>query len=303
MESTTDENNCPSFWPTDDELCRRAKQDMGWCTRSNSPEGRCQTMIREDEWVLIKTALRKGEHCDWREERRVKNLANQMLKVHKDPSCTSPYQCLVCRKKYNTVTQLWLKKCPECSRSVCKLCRIALKRSVEDSRAHWHCKICSVNREFFMKSGAWFHRSLPAYLARNDNADDTNDSSTIARSQSLPESLLPTAVCPAHQQPTSDAPHIVQTLHQQPSSLNGDDEQQGADSPCQRHQVENRAFTLPRSRTIDRPLPSWQDVMDLHIRPRSALGRTMSGTRMKVPKMSSRPQSAQSVSRLSWQDT
>eukprot|EP00794_Sanderia_malayensis_P013710 gene13710-15138_t len=161
MESFTD-NIDPWVCPNDRQLALRGRLDTGWSTfsdniliKSHAPK------ITESEQDKIVKALCKAAEIEYREQERIGYLVDKVETLKESIIGDGETTCLVCGAQKGP-----LKPCSVCSRGVCAKCNVENVDSEGDKVIF--CIICWEERELWKKSGAWFYKSMPHYVTKEE---------------------------------------------------------------------------------------------------------------------------------------
>lgn len=155
----------------------------GWCTGKTKPTG---TLSHEEQDVIV-AVIKRSEAVDVAERQRVGRLVDKLERIkERIVDCGPPNQCRLCGHVFRFLRSPKVI-CEDCQKAVCSKCCIDLvvKRPVATTTAitgsaaaaaastssaavlstsvHVLCKVCSLTREIWKKSGAWFYKGIPKY--------------------------------------------------------------------------------------------------------------------------------------------
>ncbi|XP_068766014.1 rab effector Noc2 isoform X5 [Struthio camelus] len=149
--------------PNDRQLALRAKLRTGWSVRTFQTEKQRKTQaLSPQELEVILDVIRKAEKLDVAEQQRVGRLVERLENMRKNAMGNGLSQCLLCGELLGLLGSTSVF-CQDCKKKVCTKCGI--ETLGPQKRPLWLCKICSEQREVWKRSGAWFYRGLPKYIA------------------------------------------------------------------------------------------------------------------------------------------
>uniref|UniRef100_A0A8B9QCG2 Rab effector Noc2 n=1 Tax=Apteryx owenii TaxID=8824 RepID=A0A8B9QCG2_APTOW len=149
--------------PNDRQLALRAKLQTGWSVHTFQTEKqRKMQALSPQELEVILEVIRKAEKLDIVEQERIGRLVERLENMRKNAMGNGLSQCLLCGELLGLLGSTSVF-CQDCKKKVCTKCGIETVGS--QKRPLWLCKICSEQREVWKRSGAWFYKGLPKYIA------------------------------------------------------------------------------------------------------------------------------------------
>nr|XP_025957211.1 double C2-like domain-containing protein beta [Dromaius novaehollandiae] len=160
----------PWVCPNDRQLALRAKLQTGWSVHTFQTEKqRKMQALSPQELEVILEVIRKAEKLDLVEQQRVGRLVERLENMRKNALGNGLSQCLLCSELLGLLGSTAVF-CQHCRKKVCTKCGIETVGS--QKRPLWLCKICSEQREVWKRSGAWFYKGLPRYIAPSKSAGE-----------------------------------------------------------------------------------------------------------------------------------
>ncbi|CAG7830180.1 unnamed protein product [Allacma fusca] len=165
----------PWVCPSDRQLALRAKLRAGWSVKTNQfntfPKPQPLT---EKEHQAIVSVIQKAEELDLNEQYRVGKLVDRLESLRRLASGNGITQCVLCGDSFGlSVFGRNNYRCFDCKKAVCRKCVVDLSAAGPSTSSGASgpkdsilrlCKLCSENREFIKKSGAWFYKGVPKYV-------------------------------------------------------------------------------------------------------------------------------------------
>ncbi|KAM6242586.1 rab effector Noc2 isoform 2-T6 [Porphyrio hochstetteri] len=149
--------------PNDRQLALRAKLQTGWSVHTFQTEKqRKMQALSPQELEVILEVIRKAEKLDIMEQQRIGRLVERLENMRKNAMGNGLSQCLLCGELLGLLGSTSVI-CHDCKKKVCTKCGI--ETCGTQKRPLWLCKICSEQREVWKRSGAWFYKGLPKYIA------------------------------------------------------------------------------------------------------------------------------------------
>ncbi|KAK8785919.1 hypothetical protein V5799_007727 [Amblyomma americanum] len=149
--------------PNDRELALRAKLQTGWSVKTGALNSFSrQEQLNDSEQELIVGVIRRADMLEQLEQRRVGRLVDRLENMKRNALGNGTSQCVLCANEFGLLSGSPLT-CYDCRKAVCSKCSVDTYGAQKEQI--WLCKICSETREMWKKSGAWFYRGLPNYIA------------------------------------------------------------------------------------------------------------------------------------------
>ncbi|XP_062448196.1 rab effector Noc2 isoform X2 [Rhea pennata] len=159
--------------PNDRQLALRAKLQTGWSVHTFQTEKqRKMQALSPQELEVILEVIRKAEKLDIIEQQRIGRLVERLENMRKNAMGNGLSQCLLCGELLGLLGSTSVF-CQDCRKKVCTKCGIETVGS--QKRPLWLCKICSEQREVWKRSGAWFYKALPKYIAPPKSASKPSE--------------------------------------------------------------------------------------------------------------------------------
>lgn len=157
----------------------------GWCTGKTKPTA----ALSNEEQDVIVSVIKRNEAVEGAERQRVGRLVDKLERIKERIVECGPNQCRLCGHIFRFLRSPKVI-CEDCQKAVCSKCSIDLivKRPGTHGKAlaaatvvgvvassgggggstlgtsvHVLCKVCSLTREIWKKSGAWFYKGIPKY--------------------------------------------------------------------------------------------------------------------------------------------
>ncbi|NWX90148.1 DOC2B protein, partial [Nothoprocta pentlandii] len=135
----------------------------GWSVHTFQTEKQRKTQaLSAQEREAILEVIRRAERLDIVEQQRIGRLVERLENMRKNAMGNGLSQCLLCGELLGLLGSTAVF-CQDCKKKVCTKCGIETVGI--QKRPLWLCKICSEQREVWKRSGAWFYKGLPKYLA------------------------------------------------------------------------------------------------------------------------------------------
>lgn len=149
--------------PNDRELALRAKLQTGWSVKTGAISSFSrQEQLNDSEQELIVGVIKRADTLEQLEQRRVGRLVDRLENMKRNALGNGTSQCVLCANEFGLLSGSPLT-CYDCRKAVCSKCSVDTYGAQKEQI--WLCKICSETREMWKKSGAWFYRGLPNYIA------------------------------------------------------------------------------------------------------------------------------------------
>ncbi|XP_054920345.1 rabphilin-3A isoform X1 [Dermacentor andersoni] len=149
--------------PNDRELALRAKLQTGWSVKTGALSSFSrQEQLNDSEQELIVDVIKRADMLEQLEKRRVGRLVDRLENMKRNALGNGTSQCVLCANEFGLLSGSPLM-CYDCRKAVCSKCSVDTYGAQKEQI--WLCKICSETREMWKKSGAWFYRGLPNYIA------------------------------------------------------------------------------------------------------------------------------------------
>lgn len=149
--------------PNDRELALRAKLQTGWSVKTGAISSFSrQEQLNDSEQELIVGVIKRADMLEQLEQRRVGRLVDRLENMKRNALGNGTSQCVLCANEFGLLSGSPLT-CYDCRKAVCSKCSVDTYGAQKEQI--WLCKICSETREMWKKSGAWFYRGLPNYIA------------------------------------------------------------------------------------------------------------------------------------------
>ncbi|GMT20022.1 hypothetical protein PFISCL1PPCAC_11319, partial [Pristionchus fissidentatus] len=161
--------------PSDRHLQLRAQLKSGWSVRTvgaRSPTGTKQpTTVTDAEKEQIRAVLARAEESKMREQQRIGKMVERLDNLRMRATGDGLSHCLLCRTEFGLLaSKSYAAMCMHCRKYVCqKNCGVETTDG-RNGETLFLCKICSEARELWKKSGAWFYKEMPDYVAAGDVA-------------------------------------------------------------------------------------------------------------------------------------
>lgn len=137
----------------------------GWCTgKAKATVGGGGALSPEEQNAIV-SVIKRNEALETAERQRVGRLVDKLDRIKERIVDCGPNQCRLCGQMFRFLRAPKVI-CEDCSYPVCTKCSIDL--SVKPPRrggqnVHILCKVCTLTREIWKKSGAWFYKGIPQY--------------------------------------------------------------------------------------------------------------------------------------------
>lgn len=144
----------------------------GWCTGKAKPPG---TLSSEEQDVIVRV-IKRNEAVEVAERLRVGRLVDKLERTKERIVSTSTVdcpanQCRLCGQIFRFLRSIRVI-CADCKQMCCSKCSVDMTTVVRrgatgtattTSSVLILCKVCSLTRELWKKSGAWFYKGIPKY--------------------------------------------------------------------------------------------------------------------------------------------
>ncbi|CAF0734462.1 unnamed protein product [Brachionus calyciflorus] len=212
--------------PNDRNLQLRSKLNSGWSIHTGKKTIKKDPQLTEAELIEIQKVLQRSEMVERNERDRVLKLVDRLENMKRNANqagtAISPNRCALCGD-YFCLIRTAPTQCSSCNRILCNRCCVDTECTVDNdissnpsqSRRNsssslsmtnsfisssssnakvvvYLCRICSEQREFLKKSGAWFLKKFPNYLTDGTNStkfSSTSNVSQLEKSNTSPAQL------------------------------------------------------------------------------------------------------------------